>query len=118
MFSTRRIGSACLNLLLVLAAAIAASCRGPARITLPTGAGTPFPDFASAYSQATSDCRAIKTMSASLSLSGRAGATKLAARIDAGFAEPGRLRLEGYPRVNFGGKPFFVLVATGEETIL
>jgi hypothetical protein len=57
-------------------------------------------------------------MSASLSLSGRAGSTKLTARIDAGFAEPARVRLEGYPRVNFGGKPFFVLVATGAEATL
>lgn len=57
-------------------------------------------------------------MSASLSLAGRAGSTKLAARIDAGFAEPARLRLEGYPRVNFGGKPFFVLVASGPTATL
>ena len=118
MFSRRRVSSASLNLLLVLAAVTATACRGPARITLPTGAGTPFPGFADAYSQATADCRAIKTMSASLSLSGRTGSTKLAARIDAGFAEPARVRLEGYPRVNFGGKPFFVLVATGAEAVL
>jgi hypothetical protein len=57
-------------------------------------------------------------MSAALSLSGRAGSTRLAARIDAGFAEPSRVRLEGYPRVNFGGKPLFVLVANGEAATL
>ena len=96
---------------------VAASCA-PRRVTLPTGAGTPFPDFLPAYTQATADCRAVTTMSASLSLSGRAGSTKLAARIDAGFAEPARLRLEGYPRVNFGGKPFFVLVANGPAATL
>ena len=95
----------------------AASCTPP-RVTLPSGAGAPFPDFVSAYTQATAECRAVKTMSASLSLSGRAGSTKLAARIDAGFAEPARLRLEGYPRVNFGGKPFFVLVANGPTATL
>ena len=96
---------------------VAASCAPP-RVTLPTGAGTPFPDFLSAYTQATAECRAVRTMSASLSLAGRAGSTKLAARIDAGFAEPARLRLEGYPRVNFGGKPFFVLVASGPTATL
>jgi hypothetical protein len=96
---------------------VAASCTSP-RVTLPSGTGTPFPDFAAAYTQATAECRAVRTMSASLSLSGRAGSTKLAARIDAGFAEPGRLRLEGYPRVNFGGKPFFVLVASGPTATL
>ncbi|MDP9323296.1 MAG: hypothetical protein M3P13_06640 [Acidobacteriota bacterium] len=96
---------------------VAASCAPP-RVTLPTGAGTPFPDFLSAYTQATAECRAVRTMSASLSLAGRAGSTKLAARIDAGFAEQARLRLEGYPRVNFGGKPFFVLVASGPTATL
>jgi hypothetical protein len=53
-----------------------------------------------------------------MALSGRAGATKLSARIDAGFAEPDRLRLEGFPRVSFGGKPFFVLVARGGNATL
>jgi hypothetical protein len=57
-------------------------------------------------------------MTASLSLSGRAGSTKLSARIDAGFAEPARLRLEGYPKVSFGGKPFFVLVARSDDATL
>ena len=106
------------HVLLLLAAAITTACGTPVRVALPSGAGTPFPDFVSAYTHATSECRSVKTMSASLSLSGRAGSTKLAARIDAGFAEPARLRLEGYPRVNFGGKPFFVLVANGETATL
>jgi hypothetical protein len=105
-------------LLSFLAIAITSSCARSVRVTLPSGPGTPFPDFAAAYSQATSACRDIKTMSASLALSGRTGSTKLAARIDAGFAEPSRLRLEGYPRVNFGGKPFFILVADGETSTL
>ncbi len=96
----------------------AASCGGPPRVTLPSGAGSPFPGFASAYAESIADCRAVKTMTASLSLSGRAGSTKLSARIDAGFAEPGRLRLEGYPKVSFGGKPFFVLVARGDAGTL
>ena len=68
--------------------------------------------------EAVRDCRGAKTLSASLSLSGRAGSSKLSARVDAGFSEPGRLRLEGYPRINFGGKPFFVLVANGRDATL
>jgi hypothetical protein len=95
----------------------AAACGVP-RVALPTGAGNPFPGFADAYSQATTECRAVRTMSASLSLSGRAGTTKLGARIDAGFAEPDRLRLEGFPRINLGGRPFFVLVARGSDATL
>ena len=97
---------------------LAAGCGGAPRVVLPSGAGTPFSDYAPAYTEAVTDCRAVQTMSASLSLSGRAAATKLSARIDAGFADAGRLRLEGFPRVHFGGKPFFVLVARGGEATL
>ena len=97
---------------------LAASCGRAPRVTLPSGGGAPFPAFSSAYAESIADCRAVKTMSASVSLSGRAGSAKMSARIDAGFAEPGRLRLEGYPKVSFGGKPFFVLVARGEDATL
>jgi hypothetical protein len=93
------------------------SCGGK-RVTLPSGPGTPFPDSVAVYAEATHDCRTAQTLSASLSLSGRAGSTKLAARIDAGFAAPGRLRLEGYPRIAFGGRPFFILVANSADTTL
>jgi hypothetical protein len=116
--ATRVVTRGLVQSLLFIAAAAASSCRAPARVTLPSGAGAPFPDFLSAYTQATADCSGVRTMSASLSLSGRAGSTRLAARIDAGFAEPSRVRLEGYPRVNFGGKPLFVLVANGEAATL
>jgi len=93
------------------------SCGGR-RVTLPSGTGAPFPDAAVAYTEAARDCRAVRTLSASLSLSGRAGSTKLSARIDAGFSVPARLRLEGYPRIAFGGKPFFILVANGSDATL
>jgi hypothetical protein len=105
-------------LLVIVVSAAMPSCGRTVRVTLPSGVGTPFPEFPAAYAEATAPCRDIKTMSASLALSGRAGSTKLAARIDAGFAEPSRLRLEGYPRVNFGGKPLFVLAANGESATL
>ena len=45
-----------------------------------------------------------------MSMSGKAGSTKLRGRIDAGFAAPDRARLEGIPPF---GKPVFVLVADG-----
>jgi hypothetical protein len=54
-----------------------------------------------------------------MSVSGRAGAAKIpSVRIDAGFAQPDRIRLEGYPRIAFGGRPFFVLVASGSDATL
>jgi outer membrane lipoprotein-sorting protein len=93
--------------LVVVAAATAGAC-GAKPPALPTGAGTPFSGYAAAYDEATAGCRAIKTISASMSLSGKAGSTKLRGRIDAGFAAPARARLEGIPPF---GKPVFVLVA-------
>lgn len=90
------------------------SCA-PKPPTLPTGAGLPFPDFASAYAQATDECSGVKTMTAAIGLSGRAGRTKLRGRIDAGFAAPAELRLEG---VHPFGKPVFILVARGEQATL
>ena len=49
-------------------------------------------------------------------MSGKAGSTKLRGRIDAGFAAPGRARLEGIPPF---GKPVFVLVADeGKGTLV
>jgi hypothetical protein len=57
----------------------------------------------------------VKTITASMAMSGRAGGTKLRGRIDAGFAAPGRARLEGIPPF---GKPVFVLVATGGKGTL
>jgi hypothetical protein len=97
--------------------ALASACGTP-HVTLPSGNGTSFPGAADAFVEAVRDCRAVTTLSATLSLSGRAGATKLSARVDAGFAAPGRLRLEGFPKINFGGKPFFILVANGSDATL
>jgi outer membrane lipoprotein-sorting protein len=96
---------------------VAAALGGcaPKAPQLPSGHGTPFPDFARAYDQATSSCQNIKTITASMGLSGKAGSTKLRGRIDAGFAAPAKARLEGIPPF---GKPVFVLVADGNRGTL
>jgi hypothetical protein len=54
-------------------------------------------------------------MTAAIALSGRAGRTKLRGRIDAGFAAPSALRLEG---IHPFGKPVFILVAEGQRATL
>jgi outer membrane lipoprotein-sorting protein len=95
--------------ILILVPLALAGCARKAPM-LPVGNGTPFPGFAAAYDQATASCRAIKTITASMGMSGKAGSTKLRGRIDAGFAAPDRARLEGIPPF---GKPVFVLVAEG-----
>jgi hypothetical protein len=85
--------------------------------TPPTGSGTPFPEFASAFDEATGGCRGVKTISVTLSLSGRAGTSRLRGHVDAGFSAPAKLRLEG--RAPFG-RPVFILVArdAGSATLL
>jgi outer membrane lipoprotein-sorting protein len=84
----------------------------PKRLTLPSGSGTPFPAFAEAYTQATSQCRGVRTIAATLTLSGRAGNTRLRGDVDAGFAAPSSVRLEG--RAPFG-RPVFILAARGDD---
>lgn len=96
----------------------ASGCGRRSRVALPTGAGTPLADFTTAYRDATADCLRLKSLSASIKLSGRAGSTKLSARIDSGFAVPAAIRLEGYPRINFGGRPFFILASNGADSTL
>lgn len=85
----------------------------PRLARLPSGSGTPFPDYASALTQARADCADVRTMRAVLSISGRAG-RRLRAKIDAGFEAPAKLRLE----LPAPGKPLFVFVANGDSSTL
>jgi hypothetical protein len=59
----------------------------------------------------------VRTLRASLGLSGRAGDSSLRGRIDAGFAAPGQIRLEGSPPIAFG-RPVFILVGRGADATL
>jgi outer membrane lipoprotein-sorting protein len=102
------------RVLLAASLGAAAGCAPKAPL-LPTGAGTPFPDFAAVYEQATASCRGVKTITASMAMSGTARTTKLRGRIDAGFEAPARARLEGIPPF---GKPVFIFVAAGHRGTL
>ncbi|HTM02976.1 MAG TPA: hypothetical protein VL173_05700 [Vicinamibacterales bacterium] len=87
------------------------SCA-PKRIALPTDAGTPLPDFTRIHQAITRTCSGIRTLTAELSLSGRAGDQKLRGRVIAGFARPASMRLEGVAPF---GPPAFILVTAGAE---
>jgi hypothetical protein len=100
---------------ILLAVAASLSACAPKRIALPTGAGTPYPDAARVYTDAVRDCAGVKSMQATLGLSGRAGATTLRGNVDAGFAAPDRIRLEGRHPL---GRPVFILVATAAKSTL
>jgi hypothetical protein len=98
-----------LRVSLFLVFAVFATACGPRRLALPAGPGTPFTDFTPILEQATAGCRQVRTLTAELALSGRAGGQRIRGRVLAGFA-PDALRLEG--AAPFGG-PVFIFVAQG-----
>lgn len=99
---------------LTLLACLAPGCA-PRHLALPTGPGTPHADYEALFSAATAGCVAVRTLTAELALSGRAGRQKLRGRVLAGLA-PGALRLEGIASF---GPPAFILVADrGSGTLL
>jgi hypothetical protein len=100
---------------LAVTLALAAAACTPKRPALPSGPGASFPEFAIAYNQASAECASVTALTAALGLSGRAGGTRLRGRIDAGFAAPSDLRLEGVAPF---GKPVFVLVSQGDRATL
>ena len=100
---------------IVLACALAfASCaaRTPAR---PTGTGTPAPAAVDAFTEATKQCAGLKTFTAELRLSGRAGDERLRGTLHAGLAAPGALRVEALAPF---GQPFFVLAGRENRATL
>jgi hypothetical protein len=100
---------------LLLPLALALAGCAPKQPTLPTGPGTPSREFQAPFTEATAECGAVTSLTAALNLSGRAGRTKLRGRIDAGFAAPADLRLEGVAPF---GKPVFVLVSHHDRATL
>ena len=95
--------------------ALLSACGTPRRIALPTDSGSPFPDFADVHAQLSAACRGVKTLTAELALSGRAGAERLRGRVHAGFARPESMRLEGVAPF---GPPAFILVSRDRNATL
>lgn len=81
---------------------------------LPSGSGTPAPDFAGAYAAARAGCEGVRVLQVELGLSGRAAGQRLRGRVLAGLI-PGALRLEGVAPF---GAPVFILVADGRRGTL
>jgi hypothetical protein len=75
----------------------------------------PMPDPAAVHAEVTRTCRGIRTLTAELSLSGRAGAERLRGRVLAGFTREGAMRLEGVAPF---GPPAFVLAARPTRAVL
>lgn len=86
------------------------------RVSLPTDPGAPFPDFKPVHTQLSSACRGVKTLTAELALSGRAGSQRLRGRVVAGFERPDSMRLEGV--APFGSPAFILVSRNGMATLL
>jgi hypothetical protein len=93
---------------------LAVSCA-PKLVSLPTGPGTSFPEYAAAYDQASTTCRDVRTLAAVLSISGRAAGHRFPrASLDAGFEAPDKAMLE----LPAPGRPIFTFAASGGAATL
>jgi hypothetical protein len=92
----------------------AAACA-PRLVSLPTDPGAPLPDFDAIHRQASAACSGVRTLTAELGLSGRAGGRALRGRAIVGFERPASIRLEGVAPF---GPPAFVLAGSGASATL
>jgi hypothetical protein len=83
-------------------------------VALPSDSGVPLADFAAVHQQVSKGCAGVRTMTAELALSGRAGTERLRGRVIAGFERPASMSLTGVAPF---GPPAFNLVS-GRDTIL
>lgn len=102
------------GIVLVVVTLIATACaaRAPVR---PTGAGTPDPTASDAFVAATKQCPGLKTMTAELRLSGRAGTETIRGTLHAGLAAPASMRVEALAPF---GQPVFVLAGRDDRATL
>lgn len=101
---------------LLLVASIFAVAACAARIPpRPGGDTTPDPAAIQLFTTATSHCAGLKTMTAELTLSGRAGGESLGGRVHAGLQRGGSVRLEGVAPF---GAPAFILAGQNDAAVL
>jgi len=100
---------------LLLAAAAGAGACAARGLQLPSGEGEVLAEYQRAFDDASRGCRGVRSLSAELAISGRAGGERLRGRVLAGIAAPGRLRLEAAAPF---GPPVFILVDSGTSATL
>lgn len=99
----------------IVSLSLAVSGCAPRLLSLPVDPGSPLPDFAQIHRQVTSVCSGVRSLTAELSLSGRAGGRTLRGRAIAAFVSPDSLRLEGVAPF---GPPAFILAGGGDRAML
>lgn len=98
---------------IVCAAALSAcAARTPPR---PSEPGTPHPAAVEEFRQATRDCVGLRTVTAELRLSGRAGGERLRGTLHTGLAAPAAIRFEAVAPF---GQPFFILAGRDNRATL
>jgi outer membrane biogenesis lipoprotein LolB len=100
--------------LAISSAGLLAACAQKT-LALPTGRGTAIADTDQLQAGLTKACIGIRTLTAELALSGRAGAQRVRGRALVGFQTPDAMRLEGLAPI---GQPAFILVSRGGATTL
>lgn len=92
------------------------SCGGaPPLIKLPAGPGAPAADAADVFAEAIAACRAVRTVSAEVAVSGLVGGKRVRGRLLAGVAAPASVRIEAVAPF---GPPAFILVAHDNDATL
>jgi hypothetical protein len=102
-----------LAFVLVLSLAAGCAARVPPR---PAGDTTPDPSAIQLFTTVTSHCAGLKTMTAELNLSGRAGGESLRGTVHAGLERGGAVRLEGV--APFGPAIFILAGRNGQASLL
>lgn len=90
----------------------ACAARMPAR---PSGPATPDPTAVEAFTQATKPCADVRTVTAELRLSGRAGQERLRGTLLTGLEAPASVRVEAVAPF---GQPFFILAGRDNRATL
>jgi hypothetical protein len=101
--------------LVAVAALWLVSCSAPL-LKLPAGPGKPAAGAGDALAQATAACRAIRTLTAEIAISGSAGGRRVRGRLSAGASAPASVRLEFV--APFGPPIFFFAATAADATLL
>jgi hypothetical protein len=84
-------------------------------MTLPSGPGRPAPDSTPVFTEATSVCRAVSSITAEVGVSGSVGGRRVRARMIVGLEASASARLEAFA---FGQQIFIVVARGGDATLL
>jgi outer membrane lipoprotein-sorting protein len=109
-----RLRSVCIVHLAFGISLLAPACA-PKILSLPSPGGAPLSNAANVHADLTKGCAGVRTMTAELGLSGRAGGQRISGRAVVGFESPDAMRLEGLAPI---GQPAFILVSRAKNATL